>query len=89
MRLRWDPRFQTGFMLSRYTRLSYSFYTEMKGVGWLVYPRDIVGVQKNIRSNELNQPIMVVQTSIVENELAPEQPGKTRANLDISGWELM
>lgn len=89
MRKRWDARFESGHMLARYNRVSYAFYTEMKGISWIVYPRDIVGVQKNFRSNEVNGEIMVVQTSIIEDELAPPQHGKTRATLTISGWQLM
>lgn len=77
------------FIIIRYSRLSYCFYTEMKGISWLVYPRDIVGANRNIRSNELNQEIMVVQTSVVEDTLASNQSGKTRATLSMSGWEIM
>ncbi|KAM0756223.1 Bet v1-like protein [Meredithblackwellia eburnea MCA 4105] len=89
MRTRWDPRFQGGHMLARYSRLSFAFYTEMKGMGWLVYPRDIVGVQQNFKSKEFNQEITVIQTSVQEDELAPEQSGKTRATLSVSGWQLL
>lgn len=42
-RKRWDPRFESGHMLQRYSQNSYAFHSEMKGFGWLVYPRDIVG----------------------------------------------
>lgn len=60
----------------------------MKGLSWIVYPRDIVGVQRNYRKDEENQEIFVIQTSVQEDELAPEQPGKTRATLTVSGWHL-
>ena len=42
-RKRWDPRFESGHMIARYSQDSYAFHSEMKGFGWLVYPRDIVG----------------------------------------------
>lgn len=45
-------------------------------------------VQRNYRSSELNEEIFVIQTSIVDDEHAPEQYGKTRANVTISGWHL-
>lgn len=60
----------------------------MKGFGWVVYPRDIVGAQRNYRSAEENQEIFVIQTSVQEDELGPEQSGKTRATLAVSGWHL-
>ncbi|GAA5969661.1 hypothetical protein JCM21900_000799 [Sporobolomyces salmonicolor] len=89
MRKLWDPRFEDGHQLARYSRSSYAFYTTMKGMGWLVYPRDIVGIQKNY-GGEVNEngERMVVQTSIEEPERAPEQKGKTRATLKLSGWKL-
>ncbi|KAL8283747.1 hypothetical protein RQP46_005542 [Phenoliferia psychrophenolica] len=89
MRLRWDPRFDNGHMLSRFSRVEYEFYSEMKGMGWLVYPRDIVGVQKNFRSEGLNEEITVIQTSLEGSDLAPEMAGKTRATLTVSGWQLL
>lgn len=47
MRLIWDPRFESGAMLKRYTRTSYQFYSVMKGLGWLIWPRSIVGSQSD------------------------------------------
>lgn len=87
MRKRWDPRFETGFVLERFARRSYSFYSLMKGMGWLVYPRDICGQQQIFEAD--NGEIVVIQTSIVDTDLAPEQSGKTRATLDVSGWQLL
>ena len=90
MRKRWDSRFETGFILERFSRTDYSFFSEMKGMGWLVYPRDIAGHQHNFisTSGKKNEEIVVIQTS-KENELAPEQSGKTRATLTVSGWQLL
>ncbi|KAM0793328.1 hypothetical protein ACM66B_000785 [Microbotryomycetes sp. NB124-2] len=86
MRKRWDGRFERGNILQRYNRHSYAFYTVMKGMGWLVYARDIVGAHKNYRSDK---EIKVVQVSIDEPEIAPEQYQKTRATLTVSGWQLL
>lgn len=54
--------------------LSYAFYSVQKGMTWLVYPRDICGVQKNYRSS--NGEILIVQTSVDEPDLAPLQSGQ-------------
>lgn len=89
MRKLWDGRFVDGFQIARYSRTSFCFYSEMKGMGWLVYPRDIVGIQKNYGGETENGERTVIQTSIEETDLAPEQKGKTRATLKVSGWSLM
>jgi len=89
MRKLWDARFVEGFQIARYTRTSYCFYSEMKGMGWLVYPRDIVGIQKNYGGETDNGERTVIQTSVEESELAAEQKGKTRATLKVSGWKLV
>lgn len=54
----------------------------------LALQRDIVGVQKNYRTDEENKEIIIIQTSVEENDIAPEQPGKARATLTIGGWKL-
>ncbi|PRQ76919.1 hypothetical protein AAT19DRAFT_12337 [Rhodotorula toruloides] len=90
MRKLWDQRFESGHMLARYDRTSFAFYTVMKGMGWLVYPRDIVGIQKNYHPEDGSEKgeRMIVQTTIEEKEWAPEQKGKTRATLTVSGWRF-
>ncbi|GAA6018253.1 hypothetical protein JCM11491_005123 [Sporobolomyces phaffii] len=88
MRKLWDGRFVDGFQIARYSRTSYCFYSEMKGMGWLVYPRDIVGIQKNYGGETENGERTIIQTSVEELDLAPEQKGKTRATLKVSGWSL-
>lgn len=67
---------------------TYTFYTVMKGLGWLVYARDIVGAHKNYREKPGGE-ICIIQTSVQEDEKAPEQYGKTRATLTVSGWQLL
>ncbi|BGP28630.1 hypothetical protein JCM10296v2_000366 [Rhodotorula toruloides] len=90
MRKLWDQRFESGHMLARYDRTSFAFYTVMKGMGWLVYPRDIVGIQKNYHPEDGSEKgeRMIVQTTIEEKDWAPEQKGKTRATLTVSGWRF-
>ena len=56
-------------------------------MGWLVYPRDICGVQANYQTSP--EELIVIQTSIEADALAPVQSGKTRATLGVSGWQLL
>jgi len=88
MRFQWDPRFEGGHMLRRFNMRRFSFYTCMKGMGWLVYQRTIVGVQAVIREETNNAEIMIVQTSIDDDELAPAEDYKVRANLTAAAWIL-
>ncbi|GAA6036630.1 hypothetical protein JCM8097_001261 [Rhodosporidiobolus ruineniae] len=88
MRKAWDARFETGHMIARYDRQSFAFYTAMLGFSVFVYGRDIVGVQRNY-ADETTGERLIVQTSVQEDELVPEQSGKTRATLTLSGWRLL
>ncbi|SGY31314.1 BQ5605_C002g01221 [Microbotryum silenes-dioicae] len=89
LRKRWDLRFDSGIMVRRFNRFTYEFYTTMLGMGWIVWPRDIIGIQKNYKSLELNQEVVVVQASVTDDEHGPEQSGKTRATVTVSGWQLL
>ncbi|GAA6047150.1 hypothetical protein JCM3770_006924 [Rhodotorula araucariae] len=91
MRKLWDSRFESGHMLARFDRTTFAFYTVMKGMGWLVYPRDICGIQKNYHptDGDAQAERLIVQTSVQEDGWAPEQKGKTRATLTLSGWRLV
>ncbi|BGP44728.1 hypothetical protein JCM10450v2_000542 [Rhodotorula kratochvilovae] len=91
MRRLWDSRFESGHMLARFDRTTFAFYTVMKGMGWLVYPRDICGIQKNYHpaDGDAQAERLIVQTSVQEDGWAPEQKGKTRATLTLSGWRLV
>ena len=57
-------------------------------LGQLVYQRTIVGVQAVIREETNNAEIMIVQTSIDDDELAPAEDYKVRANLTAAAWIL-
>lgn len=56
-------------------------------MSWLVWPRDITGVQANYE--EADGAVVVIQTSIEDEENLPAQSGKTRASLTVSGWQLL
>jgi len=90
MRKLWDARFQDGHMLARYDRTTFAFYTVMKGMSWIVYPRSICGAQMNVEPEDGDPQgeRLVIQTSVDEPEWAPEQKGQTRATLTLSGWQL-
>lgn len=81
-------------MMARYSFDTYAFYSIIKGLGWIVGPRDLCGVQKiyrervTVEGQEVER-ILIVQTSVVDDALAKVQDGKTRANLFIAGWELL
>lgn len=91
-RIRKTARFEDGHMLARYDRISYLFYSSMFGYGWLVYGRDITGVQCNYRSTELNQEIIVIQVSVPDDgsyaDFPGDESGKVRAKVHWSGWKL-
>ncbi|KAI5477044.1 Lipid-binding START containing protein [Pseudohyphozyma bogoriensis] len=87
LRKRWDSRMQMGHMLARYSRTFYEFYSELKGVSWLVYPRFLVAVTKTYREGGVGSEINLIQTS-VEDPSIGEQAGKTRATLYFGGWQL-
>jgi len=84
-RVHWDARFQEAHPLRRYARRSYKFYSLQKG-GFLVSPRDILGAQGASVSDD--GTIEVFQTSVPNDDDAPEQSGRVRANLTLAGWAL-
>jgi hypothetical protein len=147
MRKRWDDRIREGYIIERFDRFTYSFYSVsptsrathplpaqpdlvphrltplggyncckcMAGFGWIVSPRDIVvsllaaascaprsstcptltcsssflnrqGVNRNVFPTRPGGELLIVQTSVVDNERGPEQSGRVRATLGLSGW---
>jgi len=85
LRTMWDPRTQEARLLKRYSQHEIGFYTVQKGLGWLISPRDIVGIQDTIFHSD--GKIERVQTS-VPDELVPPIPGRVRATLTLAGWVL-
>jgi hypothetical protein len=76
----------TGFMLSRFSPSTLSFYTATKPPGFLVWARDIVGASDNKHMDNSSR-IKSLATSVVD-ERAPPQSDKVRAELHFSGWDL-
>lgn len=86
MRKLWDPRCEKGFMIERYCPKTVMFWALTKGKKYIASPRDIVGVQRNYTDED--GTLRMVQTSVQDLDRAPEQPGTTRADLVLSGWQF-
>ncbi|GAA97113.1 uncharacterized protein L969DRAFT_53973 [Mixia osmundae IAM 14324] len=89
MRKLWDTRVVQARALARYSPRIFAFYTEMAGLSWLVWPRDICGAGSIIRGSEENTETYIVQVSVENPELCPEVDGKVRATLTSSVWHLV
>ncbi|KAG8985013.1 hypothetical protein FRB93_006114 [Tulasnella sp. JGI-2019a] len=85
LRTTWDSRTQEAKLLDRYSQYEVGFYTVQKGFGWIVSPRDIVGVQDTIFHDD--DSVERVQCS-VDNSLMPPVSGRVRATLTLAGWVL-
>jgi len=85
LRKQWDPRYETGVYLQRFSQSEVVFHALTKGTRFVAAPRDIVGVQKDFV--ESDGTYIVVQTSI-ETDLAQELPKTTRATLNLAGWQF-
>jgi len=81
----WDPRFQGGYALKRFSRRAYKFYTIQKGV-LFVQPRDFVGVQDTFFEDDGS--IFVAQGSVLEDENTGPVNGRTRGTLHMAGWSI-
>jgi len=88
MRKLWDPRFDLGAVLTRFSLTSMEFYTVMKGASFFISPRDFVGAQWVDRSATLNEAISVTQVSVEDDAHAPPQSGKVRGKIRFSGWNI-
>ncbi|KAF8302559.1 Bet v1-like protein [Clavulina sp. PMI_390] len=84
-RKHWDPRFDQGHPLERYSRRAYMFYTLQKGA-WLVQARDFVGAQDTFI--ESDGTYYLTQCSVPNTEKTPDAYGKTRGWLTAAGWRL-
>ncbi|KAG8882698.1 hypothetical protein FRB97_007838 [Tulasnella sp. 331] len=85
LRTAWDPRTQEARLLDRYSQYEVGFYTVQKGFGWIVSPRDIVGIQDTLFNED--GTIERVQCS-VDDSLKPPVSGRVRATLTLAGWVL-
>ncbi|PWN50864.1 Bet v1-like protein [Violaceomyces palustris] len=92
MRKKWDPRFDEGFQLERYSSKSFLFYSVMKSPSYFIWARDIVGVQENQIKKDGDE-IVVIQTSVSADQYVDEagsySKSRTRATLDVSCWQLV
>jgi len=79
----WDDKFEGGYVVERYGINEYLFHTSIKGTGWVVSPRDFVGVL-SVRKEE-DGTIYFWQVS-VEDELVQHTHGYVRGELRCSGW---
>ncbi|GAA6011299.1 hypothetical protein JCM8202_003971 [Rhodotorula sphaerocarpa] len=79
----WDPRYDHGVYLRRYSQTEVLFHALTKGTRFVAAPRDIVSIQKDFVEDD--GTCIVVQTS-VESDLAQELPKTTRATLNLGGW---
>ncbi|KAF8326876.1 uncharacterized protein EI90DRAFT_3127680 [Cantharellus anzutake] len=84
-RQHWDPRFEAGYALKRYSRRAYKFYTIQKG-SFLVQPRDFVGVSDTIF--EEDGSIYVAQGSVPDDGETGPVEGRTRGTLHLAGWSI-
>lgn len=91
IRKKWDARFESGSAIARYGVHSYEFYSVMKSPSYFIWARDIVGVQENFYADDLSN-ISVLQVSVTDDENLPEagsyQKSRTRATVDVSGWQI-
>lgn len=85
IRKQWDPRYDNGVYLRRYSQTEVLFHALTKGTRFVAAPRDIVGIQKDFV--EADGTCIVVQTS-VDTDLAVELPKTTRANLNLGAWQF-
>lgn len=97
IRKKWDPRFDTAWILRRFSASSYEFYSlgnSPPGMSWIINPRDLSGIhQSYVGGNKdgglgENKEVILIQSGVVDNERAPEQRGRTRMKLTLSGWRL-
>merc|ERR1712080_716618 len=68
LRKQWDPRYETGVYLQRFSQSEVVFHALTKGTRFVAAPRDIVGVQKDFVQVALNGSIPSMLANAVANE---------------------
>ncbi|KAG9049934.1 hypothetical protein FS837_008520 [Tulasnella sp. UAMH 9824] len=86
VRTTWDVRTEKAEVVKRFGRFLSEFYAIQRGIGWVVSPRDIVGCQDTIVSEDGS--IERVQTSVEDSDRPPVS-GRVRATLTLAGWVLI
>ncbi|ORZ01927.1 hypothetical protein BCR41DRAFT_209090 [Lobosporangium transversale] len=84
-RLFWDERFENMSIAETFNANEYLFHVSLRGVGSLT-GRDLAGVTIIDRDPQ-NSALYNVSTSVLDTTI-PEDPGRIRAVLELSGWSL-
>ncbi|KAG0215799.1 hypothetical protein BGX28_008109 [Mortierella sp. GBA30] len=81
----WDERFENLSIAETFNHNEYLFHIVLRGVGSLT-GRDLAGVTI-IDRDPLTAALYNVSTSVLDPTI-PEDPGRIRAMLELSGWSL-
>ncbi|KAF9338131.1 hypothetical protein BG006_010241 [Podila minutissima] len=81
----WDDRFENLSIAETFNHNEYLFHVTLKGVGSLT-GRDLAGVTIIDRDSQTSA-LYNVSTSVLDPTI-PEDPGRIRAMLELSGWSL-
>ncbi|KAF8941450.1 hypothetical protein BGZ58_008725 [Dissophora ornata] len=81
----WDERFENMSIAETFNSNEYLFHITLKGIGSLT-GRDLAGVTIIDRDPQTSA-LYNVSTSVLDTTI-PEDPGRIRALLELSGWSL-
>ncbi|KAG0307417.1 hypothetical protein BGZ98_000311 [Dissophora globulifera] len=81
----WDERFENMSIAETFNSNEYLFHVSLKGIGSLT-GRDLAGVTVIDRDPQ-TAALYNVSTSVLDSTI-PEDPGRIRALLELSGWSL-
>ncbi|CAO3573157.1 unnamed protein product [Mortierella alpina] len=81
----WDERFENLSIAETFNHNEYLFHITLRGIGSLT-GRDLAGVTI-IDRDPLTSALFNVSTSVLDPTI-PEDPGRIRAMLELSGWSL-
>ncbi|KAF9134270.1 hypothetical protein BGW39_007580 [Mortierella sp. 14UC] len=84
-RTTWDERFENLSIAETFNHNEYLFHVTLKGVGSLT-GRDLAGVTI-VDRDPMTSALYNVSTSVLDSTI-PENPGRIRAMLELSGWSL-
>ncbi|KAG9072739.1 hypothetical protein KI688_000515 [Linnemannia hyalina] len=84
-RTTWDERFENLSIAETFNHNEYLFHVTLKGVGSIT-GRDLAGVTI-VDRDPMTSALYNVSTSVLDSTI-PENPGRIRAMLELSGWSL-
>ncbi|KAK5828794.1 hypothetical protein F5H01DRAFT_271168, partial [Linnemannia elongata] len=84
-RTTWDERFENLSIAETFNHNEYLFHVTLKGVGSIT-GRDLAGVTI-VDRDPMTSALYNVSTSVLDPTI-PEDPGRIRAMLELSGWSL-